>query len=328
MQTPDLDREIGHGHCGSVWTNPHEDNGRLVIKREDGGPGRSIAKDAEMHQRIQASLSSAAPIPFLNLPVYHRLVSARDSEFWGARLARFPHDATHRYEACAALVSERIQPFGRVERERVVDLFCAEAGREGVKGSKSDEDCLVRPYLGRRTHSTQRGRAPPRFFTLRNRPLNLDQLEELELPIQAYAEVMAEALAVIWWGARVDGNDVEFVLAPAGSHSEARTWGSVVLGEHTMWILDFDCCNSMSRDQAGIEQAAAAFHGNDAYYPRPGSDREADEALWRVFRERFLQRSWGILGRGSELPGMMVEALERMGGDRRAAMRDCSGREP
>lgn len=128
-------REIGHGHCGSVWTNEYED-GTLVIKREDGGTGRSIQKDAEMHQRIQTSLTSAK-ISRLNIPAYHRLVDAQDVEFWGRRLPRFPHDATHQYEACAALISERIQP-SRNLTARILSTCIAQRA-SGRKSNAADQ---------------------------------------------------------------------------------------------------------------------------------------------------------------------------------------------
>lgn len=135
---------------------------------------------------------------------------------------------------------------------------------------------------------------------------------------------MADALATIYWDAKIDANDVEFVLAPAGTHPNTRTWSSQTLGDHTMWILDFDCCNTMSMDQAGIDQAAAAFYRNDPYYPRPASDNEADVALWRVFISCFLESSRAILGPDSKLPQMMVDRLERLGEERREAVRSCS----
>ncbi|TKA67090.1 hypothetical protein B0A55_08664 [Friedmanniomyces simplex] len=135
---------------------------------------------------------------------------------------------------------------------------------------------------------------------------------------------MADALATIYWDAKIDANDVEFVLAPAGTHPNSQMWSSQMLGNHTMWILDFDCCNTMSLDQAGIDQAAAAFYRNDPFYPRPASDNDADIALWRVFRPRFLESSRAILGHDSTLPRMMLDRLEQLGEERRRAVRSCS----
>ncbi|KAK5166079.1 uncharacterized protein LTR77_008340 [Saxophila tyrrhenica] len=314
MQSLALYREIGHGHCGSVWIQ--EEEGTVVIKREDGGPGRSIQKDAEMHQRIEKSLTVAA-ILHLNIPAHYRLIDATDVEFWNKTLPRFPHDTTHHYEPCAALVSERIQPFSKAYRENLIDTYCVEGVRSKIKCSKSDEDCLIRPYLGRRSHNQR----PSRFFTLRNRPFNLDQMEGIGLPTHEYAKTMAHALATIYWDAKIDANDVEFVLAPAGTHPGSKTWSSNLLGEHATWILDFDCCNSISLDEAGINQAATAFYKNDPFYPRPASDNEAAIALWGIFKSHFIESSKPILGPDSTLPLMMIERLERMGEERRETVR-------
>ncbi|KAF2867794.1 zinc finger protein-domain-containing protein [Massariosphaeria phaeospora] len=62
-----------------------------------------------------------------------------------------------------------------------------------------------------------------------------------------------------------------------------------------MWLLDFDCCRYMSMDEAGIEQACAAFFRNDPYYPRPCGADAADRILWVEFKERFLTASRAIL---------------------------------
>ncbi|KAI5357754.1 hypothetical protein Slin14017_G117670 [Septoria linicola] len=48
-------RQIGKGFCGSVWVVGRP--GRAyALKREDGGPGRSLHKDSEMHMKIEQSL--------------------------------------------------------------------------------------------------------------------------------------------------------------------------------------------------------------------------------------------------------------------------------
>ena len=87
---------------------------------------------------------------------------------------------------------------------------------------------------------------------------------------------MAQALALMHWVGEVDGNDVEFVLAPSDNATMSN-----VLGDHSMWILDFDLCRNMSMDEDGVKQASIAFWRNDPFYPRPGKDPE----LWNAFRK-------------------------------------------
>jgi hypothetical protein len=119
-------------------------------------------------------------------------------------------------------------------------------------------------------------------------------METLGLDTTAYAETMAEALAMMHWGARIDANDVEFVLAPPRAGSSG--FQSDYLGTHSLWILDFDCCQPLSMDEAGVERACVAFFKNDPFYPRPGGRETADEELWKVFKQKFLEASRKVLG--------------------------------
>ncbi|KAJ5213432.1 hypothetical protein N7449_000601 [Penicillium cf. viridicatum] len=120
---------------------------------------------------------------------------------------------------------------------------------------------------------------------------HIDQLEELGITtndINQYARIMAETLAMMHWIGEIDGNDIEFVLAPPSKGFPLKM-ESKVLGDHSMWVLDFDLYRRMTMDSKGVEQAAADFWGNDRYYPRPGPER--DILLWIVFRNHYLQIS-------------------------------------
>jgi hypothetical protein len=183
-------------------------------------------------------------------------------------------------------------------------------------------------------------RPPSRFFKLRNFVLCVDQIRELGLPAREYAVAMADAMAFVYWRAGLDGDDVEFVLAPGrgggrstsagrpeGMNSGLREGGfpsigtrqfdgTTVFGEHAMWVLDFDCCHRMELNEDGVRKAAAAFLRNDPYFPRPGKEDVEDAALWEVFRGRFLERSAQILTCETErvkgLSGVLVEEIERI----------------
>ena len=132
-------------------------------------------------------------------------------------------------------------------------------------------------------------------------------MEELELDTTVYARAMAEALAIMHWIAKIDANDVEFVLAPP--RKGTQSFCSLSLGAHCMWILDFDCCRSITMDQAGVEQAAAAFWKNDPYFPRPAKSSREDRELWAVFKEQFLQTSGNILG-SDDIARLLMERIE------------------
>jgi hypothetical protein len=238
---------IGKGFCGSIWTledTRTNNTQQTVIKREDGGPGRSVANDHTMHlQLLQSAVHYSLSLP-LSIPKCHELIQNIDS-WWESRLPQFPPG----YSACRALISERIPKVPRSISDKIVDLFCAGNTplADFVKSNPDDDACLIRPYLGRRRRHRQEGASQSRFqrFSLRNVPLHVDQMEVLGLDVNAYAETMAEGLAPMYWGAGIDANDVEFVLAPPRKDAYSSTFQSEYLGVHCMWILDFDCCRPM-----------------------------------------------------------------------------------
>ncbi|KAJ4353732.1 uncharacterized protein N0V89_005462 [Didymosphaeria variabile] len=312
MNTNSHYRCIGKGFCGSIWAS--EDSQDVIctaIKREDGGPGLSVTNDYNMHLLVLQGILKYLPSTPLSIPQCHALVQPTDV-WWQTRLHQFPVG----YSACRALISERIPRIPRQISDKIVDLFCAgnEPLSKFVKNNPDDDACLIRPYLGRRRHQRETA-STSRFqrFSLRNVPLHIDQMEALGLDANAYAATMAEALALMHWVARIDANDVEFVLAPPrGAESPpSPVFQSDYLGTHCLWILDFDCCRPLSMDEAGVEQACVAFYKNDPFYPRPGGG-EADEELWKVFKHKFLMASREILGRNSKYEVLAEDLMKRI----------------
>jgi len=315
-------RCIRKGFCGSIWTLESvqdKNNRQTVIKREDGGPGRSFTNDYSMHLLLLQRALKLPPSMPLSIPQCHELVQSTDT-WWTSRLHQFPPG----YSACTALISEHIPKVPRSTSDKIVALFCAGNAplSDYVKRNADDDACLIRPYLGRRRRHKQQGISQSRFqrFSLRNLPLHINQMEVLNLDVKSYAETMAESLALMHWGARIDANDVEFVLAPLRvEYAHSSTFQSDYLGVHCMWILDFDCCRPIRMDEEGVDEACAAFFKNDPFYPRPGE--AADEKLWMVFKQRFLESSRRILGESSRdewsLPDRLIERIEEEGQSRR-----------
>ncbi|KAK8135093.1 hypothetical protein PG984_007105 [Apiospora sp. TS-2023a] len=332
-------RRIGQGFCGSVWSRPQapsasgDSSATTAIKREDGGPGRSLRNDYDMHQLILCSLEQCPEeLRMFTVPHCHAFIPPNHSGWDDGRvLSRFPPG----YTPCNVLISERIPPMPEPIRNLLVDKFCPKTPESlpaQIRADEQNQDCLVRPYLGRTKHG--RGRSRISFFSLRNFPLHLDQMPELGLSpplVRNYAAAMANALAFLHWGAGIDANDVEFVLAPSPlpssngdqpTHHETGgvfTFSSPVLGTHCLWILDFDCCRAMGRDEVGIEQAAQAFLRNDPFYPRPGRADDEEKELWQHFRSTFLEASDIILAKDAEgnnfvrgLPRKIMDRIEEL----------------
>lgn len=304
-------RRIGQGFCGTVWASSGSGNDR-AIKREDGGPGRSLHNDYIMHQNILKGLSTSHCQ--VRIPNCHQFVSGNDS-WWDDHLSSFPKEFR---TLCNVLVTDRIPPFPKLVRDTIIDLYCPKLLKSSIKLSEPDQDCLIRPYLGRRRRLLSK-QSKFQAFSLRNYPLHIDQIEELALDSLLLARIMAETLAEIYWRAHVDANDIEFVLAPmpTGHTNESNAIiTSGALGDHLVWILDFDCCKQMSMDEKGVNQAVAAFYKNDPFYPRPGRDNIKDQALWIEFKTRFIEASRAILhSKSSEafLPTLWVDLVEQRG---------------
>lgn len=340
--------KIGQGFCGTVWAAPcvscvddfpqHE---HTVIKRADGGPGRSLPNEFRIHQLImQTPTPTLGCMKFrVNIPNLLGFLEHTD-QLWLSILPRLPST----FSSCKALISERIPPLPLSTRKLLALKFFPNIDLETILASSSNKHCLIRPYLGRRTHhqtepATNASR-PRRLqvFSLRNFPLHVDQMTELGLDIDEYAIAMADTLAFLYWSVKIDANDVEFVLAPPRPHPHlysqlSKTTVEVgstdfsstgALGLHSMWILDFDCCKDLSMDETGINQACISFWRNDPFYPRPGSGNPIDEELWRVFKERFLESSAKILVTESEevrsLPGLLIQRIT----DTRGLYSKCS----
>lgn len=98
---------------------------------------------------------------------------------------------------------------------------------------------------------------------------------------------MAEALAILHWIGGIDGKGVEYVLAPPWSETIMNDIISSKLGDHCMWLLDFDLCGEISMDEAGVQQAVRAFQRDKPFYPQPATN----SSLWLEFREQYLRSS-------------------------------------
>ncbi|KAI1279019.1 zinc finger protein-domain-containing protein [Xylaria sp. FL0933] len=309
---------IGAGFCGSVWADTG--GGSVAIKREDGGPGRSLHNDSEIHQRLIAAYQRCRVPCLFAIPTWHCYVPAADAT---KIVHRFPSG----YSSCNILLSERIPPLPADVRDLLIAKYCPPELAPNITADPRNHDCLIRPYLGRRRRGFKNSTF--RTFSLRNYPLHLDQIEDLKLDLLEYARRMAQALAFMHWSAGIDANDVEFVLAPPPPPTipifsspsipgnPLTTISSTVLSDHCLWILDFDCCRPMTMDETGLKQAARAFWRNDPFYPRPpGKDdkQQRDVELWSHFKHAFLDASAEIIGSDDEerrhLPGLLLELIE------------------
>lgn len=234
------------------------------------------------------------------------------------------------------LISEQIPPVHPAARDALIDCYCPVKLKDGAKSQNSNNDCLVRLYLGKRRDHTTRLK-PRDLFGLRNFPLCLDQMQVLGLDTTRYAVAMAEALAIMHWETKIDAADVELVLggAPCLTYKPPPNPDQVLaLQEHFpitpvasdsgykaayIWLLDFNQCQPMTMDETGIGQAVKRFFDNDPCYPRPPAHPNcSDMGLWEDFKSRYLVVSQRFVNEEErELPGKFIERVRTAAHERR-----------
>ncbi|MCJ1281999.1 hypothetical protein MMC26_001322 [Xylographa opegraphella] len=320
-------RHIGVGTCATVFE--HVGSG-FVLKKQDT-EALSVIPDYRTHIRIRDSFAKYPKLD-IKLPRPMDFIAKTHTNWWQENKKLFP-------PAYATpgniIVSEHILPLPKVIRDALVELYILInliKDKEHIKALPANKDCLARVYLGKRRRQDRQRSSP--FFSLRNFNLHIDQMEELGLEILAFTNIMADALAVLHWEAKIDAEDVEFVLgsrpvavyneAPSADELQEMDWGTGTIRKQNfqrrsvhMWVLDFNRCQPISMNEKGIKQAVRAFYLNDPYYPCPGSDNPNDEAVWQRFSAHYLAASKRILGdEDTKLPGMFVEMLVSEGARR------------
>ena len=205
-------REIGSGYCGIVFD--HAGTGTVIKQAKQGI--ETLWNDYLLQANVYEQFNQAESLfeeykpPRIPRPIH--FIPSDGSKWWSENNIKFPPYL--RDLKTAVLCSERILPLPKPIREDLIYVFCPIPCRQAAKISKGNKDCIVLLYLGHRRSEASLARSQ-RFFSLRNFSLHLDMAEELCLDIRSYATEMAIGLALCHWRAKVDANDVEFVLGSA-----------------------------------------------------------------------------------------------------------------
>lgn len=72
-------------------------------------------------------------------------------------------------------------------------------------------------------------------FKLRNFPLHVNEMEDLQLDTCTFAHIMGQNLAILHWKAGVDGNDIEFIFGSSPLLSQMPR--SDEIAEEDEWSL-------------------------------------------------------------------------------------------
>ncbi|KAJ5901786.1 exodeoxyribonuclease iii xth [Penicillium taxi] len=326
--TEQLFRLIGAGTCGKVFSRDGStDVYKLAIDDSD-----ELWNDYGMHTKVleafarHPSMVSEVHVPQVDFFISMAHGGDISAEWWQTHGPLFPPDTAN--VPNNVLKSERILPLPSKIRACLIRHYCHHSLREAAWRSPGNKDCLVRLYLGKRRDISRR---PPRMFNLRNYNMHLDQMEELKLDTSTYAKYMGRALAIMYWEAGIDGNDVEFVLGSAPTYSVSSPLTSTEIADLPknsttvplvrkiydfrkrfvyLWILDFNKCRTITMDEVGVKQAVRAFYRNDPYFPRPLTKKASDQLLWDELRDAYLSASKVCLkGKPAlqKLPDLFIE---------------------
>ena len=300
-------RTIGLGSCGTVFEIPGTE---LAYKKgtNEAGIWGDFCLTNKVHNAVRDvrdMMHKAFPNSILpKTPMCHAYHSTSDDEFWSANLQLFPED--HRTKQPLFMV-DKILPLPRNIREDLIKLYFDqdEAVQKEAQDNEENKHCLIRVYLGERTSQSHQSQE---YDTLRNFPLRLDMMEELNLDISQLAAEMAIGLATLHWEACVDGMDTEFVIGSSATWDmeRPRPYDDVKSRPHNvktinfkrralhLWMLDFDKATTTELTEYDVDKKLVpAFLGNDPYYPRP----QVDEELWEEFSKVYLEASEVILRR-------------------------------
>lgn len=312
-------REIGTGSIGKVFEHPGT---IFVYKMPLSDQPDKLWNNFKMHARVQDSFQT---LPYFDgqveIPRCFWYSNPESEAFWNENLDRFPDTPAFPRKKRHIFCMERIFPLPRPVRHALIGMFCPPAGRETVMQDQANKDCLVRPVLGRIKYG-----AGGMFISLRNFKLHANQIEDLGLDVNDLCSSMAHALAVLHWHTKIDGMDVEFVLGSSpvedqkvrseinmdtltnltefASTYEASTHATVNFTKRvtSLWLIDFDDCQDITMDEAGVELAVKAFLDTLYYCPKPNTGRQFIDKLWVMFSEKYVHLSKIIL---RDTPGVL-----------------------
>lgn len=256
-------------------------------------------------------------------------------DWWKDNGDRFIFEFPEQKRKTDVFCMERIFPVPAPMRNALIDRFCNPKHRDAARANSKNKACLVRVMLGRSGNDSS-----ALGFNLRNFSMTADKFEKLGMDALDYAEAMGHAMAVMHWQAKLDGEDIEFVIGstptelqdtrheiPEGEVAkltERTNTHQMVVGANfkkrvmCMWMLDFGSCNPITVDVDGVNKAIEGFFNTLAFCPRPHPNNTHRQKLWTKFRTNYLMCSLAILGgEFRHLPEMFLDGvLERVKANR------------
>ena len=292
-------RCIGLGFCAEIFAQIGSDE-NTVLKRARPQKELELWADITAHLSVRECVMAVMdrdPSLDLSIPKVHGPgFITKLNPWWIRNYAKWPKFR----EATSILMSERIHPLPSKIRQMLISQYCPKEQQAAAIVNPDNRDCLMRLYLGRRLPTTI---LKSNEFSLRNFEADLAIIDDLNLEKYQYARAMAAALASIHWDSLIDGADIEFILGSSSKSPDLTSSDVYNLHEPTdmqqtfdskknktvnIWLLDFNQCKKISKDENGVKKAVEAFWQNDPYYPRYKLSGHQDHKLWQVFEQEYL----------------------------------------
>ncbi|KAL6874459.1 hypothetical protein HDV57DRAFT_510962 [Trichoderma longibrachiatum] len=222
-----------------------------------------------------------------------------------------------------ALVAEQIRLLPGSIRRALLSKLGRSCVTAVASASGSTADCVARLYLGREGDSSK-GKAIP----LENhRSINLHQMLKIQMDVEVMARRVAVAMAILHWGAKMDGRGVKFLLGGScetvsrhensrpishgsgspGSSSTTKASGpskaaQEVLTRRTtkLWLINFHLLQPMTMDNEALARACKAMCSSDPHFTMPLQKSESQKKAWNAFVMSYIAASEMILRENGE----------------------------
>jgi hypothetical protein len=188
-------REIGTGSIGKVFEHPGT---MLCYKLPLLDRSDKLWNNYTIHMRVQDSFDQVqmnfptSPVA-VEIPRTQWFANVMTRDFWDESIDRFPFDNQFARKTREVLCMERVFPLPKPIRDNLISLYCPPDYQAAARSNASNQDCLIRPMLGTRKYGGN-----SRFaINLRNYKLFIEQFKDLQLDTKAYAQAMADALAIL-----------------------------------------------------------------------------------------------------------------------------------
>lgn len=299
-------QEIGEGLHGQIFELTGTDNVIKVAKDS------TVRKEFELHKSIYVAFERygnlSGGVQICKPRDFFALNSAKGQQFWNEQSRRFT--AQRHCGPSDVLVSERVLPLPKVVRHALIDCFLSDENQDlaaALKNERTQRHALARVYLGQNTGKLNTDNNSNAPINLRNFPLYLHDMRTLGLDVVGIARAMGHAMAVMHWGAGIDGEDIEIVLGTKAMSTSSQP--DFQNRKMRLFIIDFGQCSTVERSENGVHPMWGAIVANSPFCPKP-----EETEIWREFRTGYVISGREVClseGIDTHLPGEVMDGIEK-----------------